>query len=249
MKGWKQLCKRIYSWISNGNNKVEKWRRSAEGVCTEWVCAFESAWRLLSIPFISLTETPKYRNITHAQKKLQIHTFIKHTWTITSTPAAQLSATLRSNCLHLLHMAYFFLRPTCFFSSLALTLLQFLPFSGELCSICQFATSSPSYSTRLGTHTSQIEAGVWMCWQMEINEEESTPFCNKKNLPYYSNQTWLCSGEICLAVIQRNEAVEKLRKKCKELTFLILYTRISPNHLLCQIVSLQRDWEGKVDSF
>lgn len=128
------------------------------------------AWRLLSILFISLTETPKYRKLTHAQKKkLQIHTFTAHTRTITPTPAAQLSATLRSNCLHLLHMAYFSLRPTCFFfSSLPLTLLHIPPFSSELCSICQFAGpalvhAAPVRAPRAragqhaGTHASQTQ--------------------------------------------------------------------------------------------
>lgn len=125
MKGWKHGYKRIYSWISNGNNKVKKWKRSEEGVCTDCECV------RLKVPgdhylfLLFLSQRPPNTERSHMlKKKLQIHTFTTHTRTMASTPAAQLSTTLRSNCLHLLHMAYFFLRPTCFFSSLPLTLLS-----------------------------------------------------------------------------------------------------------------------------
>lgn len=38
-------------------------------------------------------------------------------------------------------------------------------------------------------------------------------FCNggKKKKSDYSNQTWLCSGEMSLAVLQEDKAVEKER--------------------------------------
>lgn len=67
-------------------------------------------------------------------------------------------------------------------------------------------------------------------------------FCNGKNLANYSNQTWLYSGEMSLAVVQKDEAVEKERDVRNVLFF--LFTRISPNHPMCQIVSLRGMEEG-----
>lgn len=58
--------------------------------------------------------------------------------------------------------------------------------------------------------------------------------CGKKNLADYSKETWLCSSEMSLAVIQRDEVVEREIDVRNILFF--LFTRISPNHPMCQIV-------------
>lgn len=121
------------------------------------------------------------RKCTHAQKKgLQIHTNISHTRTIMFPPSAQLSTTLRSNCLHLVRMAYFCLRPTCSFS-LALSLSFTLISSSSLTR--QFATNSHSYGTL--THApvrhSRCVNGVD---KRRLMRKKVLCFCNggKKNL-------------------------------------------------------------------
>lgn len=119
---------------------------------------------------------------SHMQKKNCSY----HTHTITFTPSAQLSTTLRSNCVHLL--AYFSLRPTCFFSSLppshpfTFSHSQYPALFNQL--ICQFATDSHSYGTHLcmqaHTHTLVRERQVCECvdkWKL-MRKKVVLFFCN-----------------------------------------------------------------------
>lgn len=65
------------------------------------------------------------RKCTHVRKKRNCRYTRSQRAQGQSTPSTLLSTNLRTNCLHLLHMAYFCLRPTCFLS-LPLTLIRAL---------------------------------------------------------------------------------------------------------------------------
>ena len=63
-------------------------------------------------------------------------------------------------------------------------------------------------------------------------------FAMERNLADYSNNTWLWSSEMSLAVVQRYEAVRKDVEKKKMLFFFVM--KISPKHPMCLLVSFRR---------